>query len=312
MPGRPARRRAAAPARRKPRTAAGLHGRLRELAGLALARTGRTTPTARHEPPARPEEAPATPPAHPHDRTPPPPPPGPPLPRPAQLPFPPDRLVGRAEAVADLLGTLTTPRPGSITVATVTGTGGVGKSALTVHVAHRLRDHYPDGQLYANLRGTSADPADPAAVLAGFLQALGLHERDVPDGPHERAALFRTTVADRRILLVLDDARDTAQAEALLPGSATCAVLVTARATLDGLQAACRVRLEPLAVPDALAVLGEVAGRQRIAADPGQARSLAERCGGLPLALRLAGALTLSGLPRHPRDPLLPPDVASL
>ncbi|WP_348540623.1 NB-ARC domain-containing protein [Streptomyces sp. SPB4] len=114
------------------------------------------------------------------------------------------------------------------------------------------------------------------------------------------------------MLLVLDDARDTAQAEALLPGSATCAVLVTARVTLDGLQAACRVRLEPLAAPDALAVLGEVAGRQRIAADPGQARSLAERCGGLPLALRLAGALTLSGLPRHPRDPLLPPDVALL
>ncbi|GLV87684.1 regulatory protein AfsR [Streptomyces lavendulae subsp. lavendulae] len=300
-----------------------LHGRLRELAGLALARTGRTAPTAQDERPSRPHGNPGTPPAaeppnpaslpaRPHDRT-------PPLPRPAQLPFPPDRLVGRAEAVADLLGTLTTPRPGSITVAAVTGTGGVGKSALAVHVAHRLREHYPDGQLYAHLRGTSADPADPAAVLAGFLQALGLHERDVPEGPHERAALFRTTVADRRILLVLDDARDTAQAEALLPGSATCAVLVTARATLDGLQSARRVRLEPLAVPDALAVLGEVAGRERIAADPGQAQALAERCGGLPLALRLAGARlaarpswSLSDFVRlldgsHPAFPALPP-----
>ncbi|MFE3765888.1 BTAD domain-containing putative transcriptional regulator [Streptomyces sp. NPDC059104] len=305
-----------------------LHGRLRELAGLALAHSGRGAAAAPQERAVRPHAAPGTPPAaaeppnpaeppaHPHHTTSP---PAPPLPRPAQLPFPPDRLIGRTEAVADLLDTLTTPRCGSVTIATVTGTAGVGKSALTVHVAHRLRDRYPDGQLYANLRGTSADPADPAAVLAGFLQALGLHEPEIPDGPQERAALFRTTVADRRILLVLDDARATAQVEALLPGSATCAVLVTARATLDGLQTAHRVRLEPLAVPESLAVLGDVAGRQRIAADPGQASALAERCGGLPLALRLAGARlaarpswSLSDFVRlldgtHPAFPALPP-----
>ncbi|MER6781091.1 MULTISPECIES: BTAD domain-containing putative transcriptional regulator [unclassified Streptomyces] len=305
-----------------------LHGRLRELAGLALVRSGRGAPAARDEQPARSHRTPGTPPAADAPRAPgePPVPPDPaalplplPLPKPAQLPCPPDHLIGRAEVVAEVLGTLTTPRPGSIAVVTVTGTGGVGKSALTVHVAQRLRDRYPEGQLYASLHGTSKDPADPGTVLAGFLQALGTHASQIPAGQQERAALFRTTVADRRILLVLDDARDTAQVEALLPGTPTCAVLVTGRSTLDGLPTVRRVRLEPLAVPEALAVLGAVAGPQRIAAEADQAQALAERCGGLPLALRLAGARlaarpswTLSDFVRlldggHPAFPALPP-----
>ncbi|MFJ8166641.1 AfsR/SARP family transcriptional regulator [Streptomyces sp. NPDC096136] len=314
-----------------------LHGRLRELAGLALAHSGRGVRTAQDEQPTRPHRPPGTPPAADDPSTPgeapaddpsapgeaPGRPPGRPTrtarPTPAQLPFSPDRLVGRTEAVQDLLRTLTTPPPESVAVAVVTGTGGVGKSALAVHVARRLRDRFPDGQLYAGLRGTSADPADPGTVLAGFLQALGLHPGEIPDGPHERATLFRTTVADRRILLLLDDARDTAQVEALLPGSPTCAVIVTGRAALDGLQTVRRVRLEPLAAPDALAVLGTVAGAQRIAAEPVQAAALAERCGGLPLALRLAGARlaarpswSLSDFVRlldgcHPAFPALPP-----
>ncbi|MFE2551977.1 BTAD domain-containing putative transcriptional regulator [Streptomyces sp. NPDC059355] len=311
-----------------------LHGRLRELAGLALSRSGRGAPAARDERPARPQRTPGTLPAADEPRaagapsvTPDPTAlPGPvplpepvPLPRPAQLPCPPDHVIGRTEVAAELLDTLTTPRPGSLAIVTVTGTGGVGKSALTVHVAQRLRDRYPDGQLYASLHGTSKDPADPGTVLAGFLQALGTHASQIPAGPQERAALFRTTVADRRILLVLDDARDTAQVEALLPGTPACAVLVTGRSTLDGLPTVRRVRLEPLAVPEALAVLGAVAGPQRIAAESDQAAALAERCGGLPLALRLAGARlaarpswTLSDFVRlldggHPAFPALPP-----
>ncbi|MFF3650928.1 BTAD domain-containing putative transcriptional regulator [Streptomyces sp. NPDC002181] len=306
-----------------------LHGRLRELAGLALAGSGRTAPTAHDGQPARahrpgPPSVPGAPPApdephvSPDDAAHPPPAPSS-LPRPAQLPCPPDHLIGRTEAVAGLLDALTTPRPGSPAIVAVTGTGGVGKSALTVHVAQRLRDHYPDGQLYASLRGTSGNPADPGTVLAGFLQALGTQEPDIPRAAHERAALFRTIVADRRILLVLDDARDTAQVDALLPGTPACAVLVTGRSTLDGLPTVRRVRLEPLAVPDALAVLGAVAGTQRIAAEPDQAAALAERCGGLPLALRLAGARlaarpswTPSDVVRlldgsHPAFPTLPP-----
>ncbi|MFD7841072.1 BTAD domain-containing putative transcriptional regulator [Streptomyces sp. NPDC059761] len=299
-----------------------LHGRLRELAGLALARSGRNVPTAGDEKIARPHHAPGTPPAAEEPS-----PGGPPvrpdhaaLPLPAQLPFSPDNLIGRTEAVRDLLDALATPRAaGSTAVAAVTGTGGVGKSALTVHVAQRLRDRFPDGQLYANLRGTSADPADPGTVLAGFLQALGAPAPAIPDGAQERAALFRTTVTDRRILLLLDDARDAAQVEALLPGSPTCAVLVTGRDTLDGLQTVRRVRLEPLAAPEGLAVLRTVLGPERIAAEPLQAAALAERCGGLPLALRLAGARlaarpswSLSDLVRlfdgcHPAFPALPP-----
>ncbi|WP_404955076.1 AfsR/SARP family transcriptional regulator [Streptomyces sp. 147326] len=326
-----------------------LHGRLRELAGIALARSGPTARPAGGEPAGRPHRTPPGPPPGTRPRTQPgtPPPgtppdtqPGPPpageappaarersvradaataLPRPAQLPFSPGDLIGRTEAVRDLLDALTAPRAGSVAVAAVTGTGGVGKSALAVHVAQRLRDRFPDGQLYASLRGTSAEPADPGTVLAGFLQALGAQEPAIPDGPEERAALFRTTVADRRILLVLDDARDTAQVEALLPGSPTCAVLVTGRATLDRLPAVRRVRLEPLAAPEALALLGAVAGPDRIAAEPEQAAALAERCGGLPLALRLAGA-RLAARPawsltdfvrlldgHHPAFPALPP-----
>ncbi|MEU9081786.1 BTAD domain-containing putative transcriptional regulator [Streptomyces sp. NPDC048357] len=318
-----------------------LHGRLRELAGIALARSGRTVRPAGNEHSGRPDRTPPAPPPGTPPRTHPTAQPGPPpageaaapaapersvradgvpaRPRPAQLPFSPGDLIGRTEAVRDLLDALTKPRAGSVAVAAVTGTGGVGKSALAVHVAQRLRDRFPDGQLYASLRGTSADPADPDTVLAGFLQALGAEEEAIPDGREERAALFRTTVADRRILLVLDDARDTAQVEALLPGSPACAVLVTGRATLDGLPAVRRVRLEPLAVPGALALLGAVVGPERIAAEPERAAALAERCGGLPLALRLAGARlaarpawSLSDFVRlldghHPAFPALPP-----
>ncbi|MEW1639608.1 BTAD domain-containing putative transcriptional regulator [Streptomyces sp. NPDC093801] len=303
-----------------------LHGRLRELAGLALAHSGPGVRTVQDEQAVRPHRIPGTPPAAGEPTAPGDAPreaPGRPdrtaRPTPAQLPFAPDRLVGRTQAVEDLLGTLTAPPPESVAVATVTGTGGVGKSALAVHVARRLRDRFPDGQLYAGLRGTSADSADPGTVLAGFLQALGLDEQEIPDGPQERAALFRTTVADRRILLLLDDARDTAQVEALLPGSPTCAVIVTGRAALDGLQTVRRVRLEPLTAPEALAVLGTVAGAERVAAEPAQAAALAERCGGLPLALRLAGARlaarpswSLSDFVRllngcHPAFPALPP-----
>ncbi|MGW7102512.1 AfsR/SARP family transcriptional regulator [Streptomyces sp. NPDC054838] len=315
-----------------------LHGRLRELAGIALARSGRHLRPAPDRHPQDPRDAhphpapdsapvsasgpapaghecadPGGPPVHPD---------GAELPTPAQLPFPPGDLIGRTEAVRDLLAALTAPRPGVLAVATVTGTAGVGKSALTVHVAQRLRDRFPDGQLYADLRGTSAGPADPAAVLAGFLRALGVREPALPDGLPERAALFRTTVADRRLLLLLDDARDTAQVEALLPGSPGCAVLVNGRAALDGLQTVHRVRLEPLAAPEALAVLSAAAGPQRIAAEPGQAAGLTERCGGLPLALRLAGA-RLAARPSwsvsdfvhlldgsHPAFPALPPLAA--
>ncbi|MET7532596.1 AfsR/SARP family transcriptional regulator [Streptomyces goshikiensis] len=212
------------------------------------------------------------------------------LPVPAQLPYVPADFTGRAEVVRDLLDALAPKAPETVVVCAVGGIGGIGKTTLAVHTAGRLREHFPDGQLYANLRGVREDPADPAAVLAGFLRALGVTDPALPEEPRERAALYRTRLAGKRILLVLDDARDTAQIEPLLPGSPTCAVLVTSRSTLSGLPAARRLRLDVLPAAEALALLGRIVGEERIAAEPAEAAALVERCGGLPLAVRIAGS----------------------
>ncbi|MFF5805091.1 BTAD domain-containing putative transcriptional regulator [Streptomyces sp. NPDC012746] len=212
------------------------------------------------------------------------------LPVPAQLPYVPGDFTGRAEELRILLDTLDPAARETVVVSAVGGIGGVGKTTLAVHAAQLLRERFPDGQLYANLRGVRADPAEAGAVLAGFLRALGVADPALPEEPQERAALYRTRLAGRRILLVLDDARDTAQIEPLLPGSPTCAVLVTSRNTLPELPAARRVRLDVLGAAEALALLGRIVGDERIAAEPAEAAALVERCGGLPLALRIAGS----------------------
>ncbi|MEV4196607.1 NB-ARC domain-containing protein, partial [Streptomyces toxytricini] len=170
------------------------------------------------------------------------------------------------------------------------GIGGVGKTTLALHAAHRLRAHFRDGQLYANLRGVREDPAQPDAVLAAFLRALGVADSAIPEGVEERAGLYRSRVADKRMLLVLDDARDVRQIEPLLPGSSACAVVVTSRNTLAGLPAALRLRLDVLPAGDAVRLLGRIVGRERIEAEPAEADALAALCGGLPLALRIAGS----------------------
>ncbi|MFE3631337.1 AfsR/SARP family transcriptional regulator [Streptomyces goshikiensis] len=250
-----------------------LNDRLRTLRDAALERGGRER-EARTTPPGAPGGT-STPPH---------------LPVPAQLPYVPGDFTGRAEAVRDLLDALAPTAPETVAVCAVGGIGGIGKTTLAVHAAGRLREHFPDGQLYANLRGVREDPADPAAVLAGFLRALGVTDPALPEEPRERAALYRTRLAGKRILLVLDDARDAAQIEPLLPGSPTCAVLVTSRSTLSGLPAARRLRLDVLPAAEALALLGRIVGEERIAAEPAEAAALVERCGGLPLAVRIAGS----------------------
>ncbi|MFI9722222.1 BTAD domain-containing putative transcriptional regulator [Streptomyces sp. NPDC052396] len=241
-----------------------LNGRLRTLIKAALAPGGRAAEAARPVASA--------------------------LPPPAQLPYVPGDFTGRAEAVRALLKALTPGGAESVVIASVGGMGGVGKTTLAVRVAQRLRAHFPDGQLYANLRGVREDPADPAAVLAAFLRALGVPQAAIPDDPEGRAALYRSRLAGRRVLLVLDDARDQAQIAPLLPGSPACAVLVTSRGTLPELTAAPRLWLDVLPPAEALAMLGRIIGEERVAAEPAEAAALAERCGGLPLALRLAGA----------------------
>ncbi|MFJ2823214.1 AfsR/SARP family transcriptional regulator [Streptomyces toxytricini] len=216
-------------------------------------------------------------------------------PPPAQLPYVPVDFTGRSGPEQSIVDALA-PAPGagaalrSAAISAVGGIGGVGKTTLAVHAAQRLRDHFPDGQLYANLRGVREDPAEPGAVLASFLRALGVADAAVPDDPEERAALYRSRLTGRRVLLVLDDARDTAQVEPLLPDSPTCAVLVTSRHTLPGLPASLHLRLDVLPDTEALAMLGRIVGEARIAAEPDAALALVGRCGALPLALRLAGS----------------------
>ncbi|MFI1970749.1 hypothetical protein BLA24_09455 [Streptomyces cinnamoneus] len=219
-------------------------------------------------------------------------------------------FTGRTAAVAELCAALApASRQGAVTVA-VSGIGGVGKSALAAHVAHRLRADFPDGRLYADLRGTRESPAEPAAVLGSFLRALGVPGSAVPDGPAERAALFRTRLADRRVLIVLDDARDADQVRPLLPGTPECAVLVTGRAKLAALPSVRLVDLDVMTVPEALALLAGIVGEGRTRAEPEAAEQLVAACGFLPLAVRVAAtrlatrpSWTLAALAARLADP---------
>ncbi|MBE3011826.1 tetratricopeptide repeat protein [Microbispora sp. NEAU-D428] len=169
------------------------------------------------------------------------------------------------------------------------GGAGTGKTTLAVHVAHRLRETFTGGRLYIDLRGTCPRPIDPAEVLARFLIALGVDTRAMPDGAEERGKLFRTVLADRRVLVVLDDAAGEEQVRPLLPGGAGCAVLVTSRRGIAGLSAR-SVRVGPLDPASASELLGRIAGPDRVAARPTVAAEIVRLCGHLPLAIRIAGA----------------------
>jgi DNA-binding SARP family transcriptional activator len=183
------------------------------------------------------------------------------------------------------------PRPAcGVPVVALSGQGGVGKTALAVHAAHTLADSYPDGQLFAVLSGTQPAPADPDQVLGRFLRALGVPVQAIPDEGEERAALYRSMVGGRRVLVVLDDAADEAQVLPLLPGTASCAVIVTSRARLGALPGVRHVDLAPLPAEDGLRLLERIAGLARTASDPCASRQLVGVCAGLPLALRIAGS----------------------
>ena len=221
---------------------------------------------------------------------------GPPL-VPRQLPGAVPHFTGRAAELAALTRALDTAgeQPGSVPIAAIGGTAGVGKTALAVRWAHQVADRFPDGQLYVNLRGY--DPGRPVAAadaLAGILGALGVTGPDVPPGAEERAARYRSALAGRRVLVVLDNAREVEQVRLLLPGTPGCMVVVTSRDALAGLVArygASRLDLDLLPGPDAVGLLRVLIGA-RADADPGAAAVLAERCARLPLALRVAAELT--------------------
>ncbi|MFI5958750.1 tetratricopeptide repeat protein [Cryptosporangium sp. NPDC051539] len=230
--------------------------------------------------------------------TPDPAPPGAPLnrPVPAQLPADVPAFTGRASALAELSARLVATDDGvtAVVVSAVSGTAGVGKTALAVRWAHSVRDRFPDGQLYLDLRGYGTEaPVSPSAALAGFLTALGVSARDLPLDVDERAARYRTELSGRRLLVVLDNASSVEQVRPLLPGSPTCATLVTSRDTLAGLVAvhgAHRLILDLLDPDEAIALLRSLIGA-RVDVEPDAARALAEQCGRLPLALRVAAEL---------------------
>ncbi|WP_110079263.1 BTAD domain-containing putative transcriptional regulator [Actinokineospora spheciospongiae] len=203
--------------------------------------------------------------------------------------LPPDLpdFTGREEAAAELLRSLA-PRPGQYAapVAVVSGPPGTGKSALAVHVAHRLREEYPE-QFYADLGATGGRA--PEAVLTDFLHALGVFGAGLPEGVAARAALLRSRLVGRRVLVLLDGATGAAQVRPLLPADGGCAVLVTARSRLPELVGAHSVGLTEFARAESVRLLAGIAGADRVRAEPGPAADVAEFCGHLPLAIRIAG-----------------------
>ncbi|MFD3546808.1 BTAD domain-containing putative transcriptional regulator [Streptomyces sp. NPDC058655] len=183
---------------------------------------------------------------------------------------------------------------GEAPVCLVTGPAGVGKTALVLHWAHRGHAGFPDGRLYADLRGFG-DTGEPTLgeVLREFLLALGVALRRIPESVNGAAALFRSLAADRRLLVVLDNARDSEQVRPLLPGGRRCVTVVTSRHRLPGLivtDSARPVAVDVLGAQDGTMLLAGVLGTERVLAEPVAARRLAELCGGLPLALRVAAA----------------------
>ncbi|MFI5527772.1 BTAD domain-containing putative transcriptional regulator [Kitasatospora sp. NPDC051853] len=213
------------------------------------------------------------------------------FPVPAQLPADSQAFVDRPTAVRALLRALAADRrPEAVPVCLISGQAGAGKTALAVHVAHRRRAAYPDGQFFVDLRGADRRPADPGEVLAGFLRALGVDGRRLPGTTAERAALYRSLLADRRVLVLLDNAADEDQARPLLPGTPGSAVLLTSRRRLPGLDLRLSLPLGPLDDASAVALLAAVAGPERVGAEPEAARTLAGLCGHLPLAVRIVAA----------------------
>lgn len=226
---------------------------------------------------------------------------------PRQLPSDVRGFAGRAGDMARLAAMVADAgampgEPAPIVISAIDGTAGIGKTALAVHWAHQVKRHFPDGQLYLNLRGYGpGEPMDPEDALAAMLRSLGVDRDRIPEGADERSALLRTTLATRRTLILLDNARDSDQVRPLLPGSAAL-VLVTSRRKLRALavrDGARHLTLDLLPEPEAVALLAGAIGRDRVDAEPVAAAQIVRLCACLPLALRLA-AERINGLPPIP------------
>ncbi|GAB3886969.1 BTAD domain-containing putative transcriptional regulator [Kibdelosporangium lantanae] len=222
---------------------------------------------------------------------------------PRQLPARPGLFVGRGDELAVLTKAVVRGAGATMPVVVVSGLGGIGKTWLVLRWAHQNLDRYPDGQLYVDLRGfdPTTQPVPAAVAVRGMLDALRVEGAAVPVDPAAQAALYRSLTAERRMLVVLDNARDTEQVVPLLPGGAGCAVLVTSRHRLPGLVAAHGARplaLDPLPAGVARELLAQSFGADRVSADPESTARVIDHCAGLPLALSVgaARALTQPGL----------------
>ena len=217
-----------------------------------------------------------------------------PVPVPAQLPADVTDFTGRDDQVRHLVDLLSSAgsedESGAVRIALVAGAGGLGKTSLAVHAAHRVRGSFSDGQLYVDLLGATPHPLPAADVLARFLRDLGVDGRDIPVDEDERAARYRTILAGRRMLIVLDNAHDAAQVRSLLPGTSSCAVLVTTRSRMADLASTRLVDLNVLDDDEALTLFTRVVGDERAAAEPEATAELLLACAGLPLAIRICAA----------------------
>lgn len=216
-------------------------------------------------------------------------------PKPSQLPLAPHGFVDREWAIDHLdgLSDPASPDPSGaqLRVSTLTGPPGVGKSALAIHWAHRVKDRFPDGTLFVDMQGYGPGSAvDPATALDGFLRAFGLQPEEIPVEPYQRASLFRSMVEGKRLLIVLDNVNSTGQVRPLIPATTRCFVLVTSRSKLAGLgarEAASRMNVDVLSTEESLRLLSELIGQDRVQRERSAATLLAELCGHLPLALRV-------------------------
>ncbi|WP_371528653.1 NB-ARC domain-containing protein [Streptomyces sp. NBC_01283] len=210
--------------------------------------------------------------------------------RPAQLPATVPDFTGRASFVSELSEILSAAEGRVMAVSALAGIGGVGKTTLAVHVAHVARTHFPDGQLYVDLQGAGARAAEPETVLGAFLRALGTADSAIPDSLEERAALYRSVLDGRRVLVVLDNARDAAQVRPLLPGMEGCAALVTSRIRMVDLAGAHLVDLDVMSPEEALLLFTRIVGEERVTSERKAALDVVAACGFLPLAIRIAAS----------------------
>ncbi|MEM9809542.1 MAG: tetratricopeptide repeat protein [Cyanobacteria bacterium P01_D01_bin.56] len=206
-----------------------------------------------------------------------------------QLPRDIGDFTGRSKQIQTIEAGLTQVGT-AVPIVAVSGMPGVGKSALAIHVAHQLKGQFPDAQLYVDLRGVGERPLAPGDVLVGWLRAFGIEDSQIPPLLDERVKLYRQQLEGKRVLVILDNASTAEQVRPLLMGSSSCGVLITSRQRLAALAGAKLVDVFPMEETEALELLRELAGEERLHADKETAQQIVELCGRLPLAVRIAGA----------------------